>query len=127
MATTNISEMFGLKQSRDFPSNGGMAIALALTFKRLGGNFSIASNGNRYIGRPFRCESVDSIPQMPDAASHEQFLTLDQYEGGMRLLETLIHRLAKADIDTIFDLLAPIAVDQRNFNPSIEEPRRKSA
>ena len=124
MASFSISEIFGLPQSRELPSNGTMALTLAMIFKRLGGDFSIASNGQRYIGRPFRCEHEGAIPQLPEVAPHEQFLTLDQYEGGMRLLETLIHRLAEEDKDTIFSFLAVIAVDDRKFTPSIEEPKR---
>lgn len=124
MASLNIPEMFGLSQSRELPSNGAMALTLAMIFKRLGGDFSIASNGKRFMGRPFRCEHEGAIPQLPDVEPHEQFLTLDQYEGGMRLLETLIYRLSEEDKDTIFDLLAAIAVDDRKFLPSIEEPKR---
>lgn len=127
MAETNISELFGIPQSHELPSNAGMALSLGLIFKRLGGSFSIASTGKRYVGRPFVCEHEDAIPQLPAVAPHERFLTLDQYEGGMRLLETLIHRLAKEDKDTLFDLFAPIAVDERKFTPSIEEPKRGAA
>ncbi len=127
MTTANLSEMFGLTQPQEFPSSEALAITLAMTYKRLGGEFSIASNGRRYVGRPFVCEHESEIPQLPDVKPHEQFLTIDQYEGGMRLLETLMHRLVKEDRNIIFDLLAPIAVDERGFAPSIEEPKRRQA
>jgi hypothetical protein len=103
------------------------AVLLALIYQRLGGTFSISSKGGRYFGRPepalFHINGGD-IPQLPGAKAHEQFRNAEQWKGAVKLVEALLQRLDERDTDTIFDLFAAVAVDDRTFRPSIEDPRR---
>lgn len=99
------------------------ALLLGQVFRCLGGWLSIDSKGRRYFGHPLCFEG--DFPQLPDAKPHEQFHNGDQYQGAIKLLEGLMHRLNEADVDYLFAALAEQAVDERGFIPSIEEPTRR--
>lgn len=66
----------------------------------------------------------EPLPQLPDTEPHEQFHNGAGWNGAMKLLDILIHRIEKADKDFIFDTLATTAVDERGFVPSIADPVR---
>jgi hypothetical protein len=116
-----------MKPEHVFPDNPHTAFFLATVFRRLGGSFSIGSNGTRYFGRPepvlFRMRG-EGLPQMPDPAPHEKFHTAEEWRGAIKLVEVLLRRLSDADTDLIFDQFAAAAVDERKFVPSIEDPAR---
>ena len=97
-----------------------------MTFQRLGGWFCIDSRGSRGIGKPC-CAWEDAIPQIPRTEPHEQFQNEDEWLGSLKLLHALIRRMDKEDRDAIFDILASTAVDERNFTPTIDEPKRGEA
>ena len=113
----------------DLPPDPNVGMMLALLYRRLGGSFSIASNGSRYFGRPepcyFRLQGQD-LPQLAGAKPHERFLCPEEWAGAIKLVEALLQRLHSADSDMIFDLLATVALDERKCRPSIEDPRRPS-
>lgn len=126
MAFLDLHEMFGLPNSKELPSNPLMAITLAMTFCKLGGSFSVSSDGKRYIGSPMGCFS-ETIPQLPETLPHEQFQSQDEWNGGLKLLNLMLHRIGKSDRDYVFDLVASIAVDERKFTPTRDEPTRAIA
>lgn len=123
----SVAGLFGPdERPQSFPPMGGGAFVIALTFKRLGGWFCIDSRGTRGVGQPC-CAWEEAIPQLPEAEPHEQFYCESEWLGAVKVPSALIHRLDKDDKDAIFDLLAIIAVDERQFTPSIEEPKRRAA
>jgi hypothetical protein len=122
MATANVSEMFGVQQRRnEFPSCPEAALIIAGAFQRMGGWFSVCSNGKRGIGQPLYLEHC---PQLADAKPHELMHSDDEMRGALKILLALFERFPKEDRDYVFAALAPIAVDERKLTPSIEEPRR---
>lgn len=126
--SANLTDALGTDNT--LPENQSTAFFLALVFKRLGGSFTIGSNGQRYCGRPlgaFYRLKGEAFPQLPDAKPHERFHSEAEWQGALKLVDTLISRLAESDKQFIFDVLAPIAVDERKFIPSIEEPKRRAA
>jgi len=110
------------------PRAPGTAMMLALLYKRLGGIFSISSNGSRYFGRPepalFRVQGRD-VPQLAGAQPHEQFHSPAEWKGAIKLVEALLQRLDDADTNLVFGLLAADAIDPRKITSTIEEPKRE--
>jgi hypothetical protein len=107
------------------PRDPEAAFVLGLLFQRLGGSFAIASNGKRYIGRMFEPVHESAIPQLPGAEPHQRLLNTEQWEGAMRVIESGLSSLHPDDRTFLFDVFASVAVDDRQFTPSIEEPRRR--
>lgn len=124
MTSVNLSEMFGAEQT--FPSCPDAALLLGVALIRLGGSFSIGSNGTRYVSRPVYSDD-EELPQLPNAKPHETFHNAEQWEGAAKVLQGLIHRLNKDDKTYLFEMLAESAYDPRKLVPSIEEPKRRPA
>lgn len=130
MASSNLSEMFGILKSSELPSNPLMAVTLAMAFKTLGGDFSISSRGVRYMGRamPYMYgKGGEPLPQLPSAAPHETFHSSDEWNGAMKVLDILLRGCPQEDMDVVYGIFAQTAVDERSFVPSIEEPLRRAA
>lgn len=111
------------------PPASNTSCMLAMLYKRLGGSFSIGTNGVRYFGHPEPClfRMLDQpLPQLAGTKPHEQFHNESEWRGALKLVEALLQRLDDHDSDLVFDLFATISVDDRNLSPSIEEPRRPS-
>lgn len=112
------------------PPSPTAALMFAFAYRRLGGTFAICSRGERFMGRAepclYRFEGVP-LPQMHGAAPHERFHDPKEWQGAMKLLEVLLHRLDPSDSGMIYDLMANAAVDDRKLVPSIEEPTRLAA
>lgn len=120
-----ISSLFGAdEQPEEMPSVPSAAFLLGCVFKRLGGFFSIDSEGSRGMGRPCY-RAGDELPQLPDADPCERFHSREEWAGAIKLVEGLIWRLSKEDRDFIFAALAHEVVDDRKFVPSIDEPKRR--
>lgn len=84
-----------------------------MAFIKLGGDFSISQDGKRYVGQPEACLFTlqgRPLPQFDDAAPWEQFLNADQWNGALRLLQYVIHRLDPADKEFVFATFAPVAI-----------------
>ena len=105
------------------PPNPMASLFVAMVYQRLGGWFCIDSRGKRGIGQPLY-SSDDELPQLPNANPRERFHNSDEWQGAIKLLDALLHRMDPDDTNTIFDLMAAVAVDERGFTPSIEEPKR---
>lgn len=110
------------------PSGPAVALTLGMAYLRLGGTLSIASNGNRYFGRPepclFRIEGKE-LPQLAGARPALQFHSADEWHGAIKMVEALLNLLDRTDSGLVFDALASAAVDERKFVPSIDEPKRR--
>ena len=116
--------MFGVDERAEaLPPNPTGAMLIAMVYVRLGGSFSIGSNGKRYMGQPF-FNGSDELPQLPKASPSERFHNPDEWQGAMKLLSGLMGRMDRDDREAIFYALATIAVDERKFVPSIDEPKR---
>lgn len=121
MAASNLADMFGAERRLSFPKCPQSALILGITFQRLGGWFSISSDGSRGMGQPLHLENC---PQLVDAKPHEQLRTDEEMRGALKIIEALFRRCPKSDRDYVFSALALTAVDERKLTPSIEEPRR---
>jgi hypothetical protein len=132
-----IASLFGAdERPNELPSHPQTAFFLGCVFQRLGGFFSIGSNGCRYMGKPepvaFRMQAHEAgeedptlhIPQLPDAEPHERFHCAEEWRGAIKLVDALIRRMSKEDKDFLFMAMAAEAVDERGFKPSIEDPKR---
>ncbi len=93
------------------PSAPDAATIIASAYQCLGGMLSICSRGQRGYGRPCYFGGRQ-IPQLPFAQLHQQFHSPQEYEGAMKLLETLMHNFDKGDTDFIFDAFAHAAVGE---------------
>ena len=117
------------EQLQPLPQSVDAAFMLAMVFRRLGGSFSIGSNGVRYFGRPepvlFRHQGRN-VPQLADARPHERFHSPEEWTGAIKLIQALLLRLGEQDFKLVFDLLASVAIDERKFTPSVEGPTRGS-
>jgi hypothetical protein len=111
----------GSEQPR-LPSDPTFALALAMLYRRLGGEFLISGNGRRGYYQPCYGE-CDELPQLPDAEPDERFHSVDEWSGAAKLVRGLLRRLGDADSNLVFDLLADGTIDLRKLAPSIEEPR----
>ena len=117
-----------LPDERRLPPDPQTAFFLATAYRRLGGSFSIGSNGSRYFGRPepvlFRLNGQE-LPQLPDVRPHERFHCEKEWQGAIKMVEVLLSRLADVDSDLVFGALASVAVDDRKIIPSIDDPKRR--
>lgn len=99
-----------------WPESPDIAGLAAMLFIKMGGHFSIGSNGERYSGRPepclFRIQD-QSLPVLPGAEPHEQFHSDEEWRGAIKLLDYIISRLSAADKNMIFDGFASVAIDER--------------
>lgn len=114
----------------DLPPSPQAACLLAMVYMRLGGSFSIGSNGRSYLGRPEPCllrTLRQDLPSLPNSEPHELFADPKEWQGAMKLVEALLNRLCEADSAYVFDLFATVAVDERKFTASIDEPLRRAA
>ena len=130
MATANLAELFGIKQSHTLPVSNETALFIGMLYERLGGGFIVSSNGTRQMGRPEPCVfemNGEVLPQLPFAQPHNQLLNDEQWRGAMRMLDCLISALSSDARTVIFDHLAPVVIDDRELVPSIEEPKRGDA
>ena len=134
----SIASTFGANERIErLPPDLNTSFAFALIYKRLGGMFSISSDGQRYMGKPepivFRMKAdeeggteIGHLPQLAGAKPHERFYNADEWRGAIKLVETLLARIDSADTDLVFGLLAYDCVDERKLTPSIEEPKREA-
>jgi len=105
------------------PPEPNIAMALALLYKHLGGWLVIDSKGIRRFGRP--CPSLsDELPQLAGAEADERFHTRDEWLGAIKFIEALLRQLDDSDAEFVFGAMASTWIDDRQFRPSIEEPRR---
>lgn len=128
---STIASMFGADaRSDELPCHPQTAFFVGCLFLKLGGSFTIGSNGQRYVGRPtpalYRLNG-EGLPQIPRTEPHEQFHSDDEWGGAIKLLDALIRQMDKDDRDFLFEVFAPTAIDDRKLTPSIEEPRRGAA
>ncbi len=126
----SMAALFGAdRRPGRFPPNPMAAMFVAMVYRRMGGWFTIDSNGKRYTGvaEPIFLDGQTGepvLPQLPDAKPHERFHSADEWRGAVKLLDALLRRMDRSDTDTIFEIMASVAVDERGFTPSIEDPKR---
>lgn len=125
----SIASLFGADERiESLPADPNTSFTFALLYRRLGGSFSIGSNGNRYFGRPepilFRMNAEeageaenDHLPQLAGAKPHERFHNADEWSGAIKLIEALLNRIDDADTEMVFGLLAYHCVDERKLRP----------
>lgn len=119
---TRMQALAALGVRGHLPAAPDAAFLLGTAFVRLGGMFTVASDGRRYMGRP--CHFPHGIPQLPETLPHQRLQNDDEYEGAIKLVEGLIRIMDPADRDLLFGIYGNVAVDERKFLPSIDEPRR---
>ena len=98
-----------------WPDQPDASIMVAMLYQRLGGNFSISGDGRRLIGSPLAgfYDRLSQIPQLPGSAHRHRFESEAEWSGAMKLLGYCIEHSSKADRDLVFDVFAPIAIDDR--------------
>ncbi|MEL7684416.1 hypothetical protein AAG594_08780 [Citromicrobium bathyomarinum] len=95
------------------PENPGAALVIGMLFLKLGGTLTTDSDGKRWIGQIEPCAyrfRGEEMPQLAGAKPHEQFLSVEQWRGATRMLMYLVQRLDQADLDLLFDTMAPCAL-----------------
>ncbi len=135
----SLATVFGADERIErLPPDLNTSFAFALIYKRLGGMFSISSDGRRYMGKPepfvFHMNAKeqggtenDHLPQLAGAKPHERFHNADEWRGAIKLVEMLLVRIDRADTEMVFGLLAYDSIDESKLTPSIEEPKREGA
>jgi hypothetical protein len=94
------------------PADPEVAFVLGIVFRQLGGFFAIAGNGKRYFGR-IEPAHESTVPQLPGSKPHQRLGSPEQWEGAMRVVETLLSALHPDDKTMLFDLFADCATDPR--------------
>ncbi len=100
----------GAADCQSFPENPGAAMMIGMLFRKLGGTLTIGSDGARFLGQIEPCGYRilgDEFPQLPGAEPWEKFLSVEQLQGATRMLMYLMKRLDKADLDLLFEVMAP--------------------
>lgn len=114
-------------KSKDrLPSNLDVAGIFAALFLRLGGTFTVGSNGVRYVGRPepalFRLQKR-GLPQLLESEPWEQFHSADEWRGALKLVDYVLTRLSESDQDWVFGCFASVAMDDRKQFDFLERLR----
>ena len=113
---TNNTNTPNLNPGKAWPDSPEIAIMTAGLFQKLGGNFSISSNGNRYAGRPMPylfADQGEGLPQLPVRSVSGLFHSEDEWQGAIKLLDYILHELSQNDRDLIYFTFAPVALDER--------------
>src|SRR4051794_2784918 len=87
------------------PPDPQIAMMLACLYQRLGGDFSISSNGRRGYYKPLP-NGFDEIPQLSGMAPDELFRDEKEWAGAMKVIRALLKRLDDQDADFVFGLFA---------------------
>lgn len=108
---SSIYAKLGMEDPNTMPSVPEAAFIIGGIFQRLGGSLHIDQNGKRTIGVPcgglLTRDGQTFFPEpVPDAKPHECFRSGEQFDGAMRLLSALMHRLHPDDKTFLFDLFA---------------------
>lgn len=98
-----------------WPDIPEVASFLALCYRRLGGFFTVTSNGHRMMGQPESSlyDRLSMVPQLPKAVHRDRFQSEAEWAGAMKLLSYSLAHLSDADRELVFGAFAPIAIDAR--------------
>lgn len=103
------------RYDKKWPDQPDLSMMAAALFQRLGGSFSISSEGKRYMCQPLpgMYDRLSQVPQLPSAVHRHRFESEAEWLGAMKLLSYCIEHASDTDRDLMFDVLAPIALDPR--------------
>lgn len=96
----------GLADHRD------LALFVATLFERLGGRLEIDRHGRRHARRLDRSHlRRGPVPQLADATPSERFVSIEEWQGAVKLAEYWLARLGDADREYVFTLLGRTELD----------------
>lgn len=110
MSQPDLYGLFGCdRPGARLPRSHDNASLITMLYLKLGAALFIDENGRRVTTRPCRglfCTEGSDIPQLPDPRPSEAFQTPEQWEGALKLVDYLFHRMDRDDVDFAFDAFA---------------------